>query len=300
MQNKSFKRGWQLVLSSWQVLRLDKELVVLPVIGYVVALLAIAGIVALPFAFFTIASSTGTGGLTNYSYTAPIWLNVIIGITVYFVVTLVSNFFSGAIIYGATQRFNGHNPTITSSLTGAKRRFLPLAGFSLLMSTVGLALQTLEERLPFAGALAVWLLNAAWSIANIFAVPIIVLSDHNVHPLDATKESVKIIKKVWGEGVTANVGIGLIGLLSMVSFMMVLFLLTALGAAAHVPAFLGVIGFGLAVVLLFSLLLILIALSSITKAAVYHYAVTGRAPQMFNTELLHATISPKRARRIFR
>ena len=299
MKNGTFARGWQLTKSSWQVLRLDKELTVLPVISLICTVIALITLVALAILIL------GTAGLAvkhsgmNFSFAAPAWLNIVAVIIASFVITFIANFFSGALIYGATQRFKGVDPTIRSSVAGARRKFYPLAGFSLLMSTVGLILQALEERLPFAGAIAVRILGAAWSIANIFAIPVIVLSEANVQPLDATKQSIQTIKKVWGEGVIANIGISLIGGLGVLAYVLLAAALGILGGVLHLPAALGIVAVIVAFIGLLVLALVLSALSSIAKAALYYYAVTGTAPQSFNHELLQAAITRKKARRIF-
>lgn len=299
MNTGRFARGWQLTKSSWQVLRLDKELAVLPALSIVCTIAALGGLATLAIFGLGLAGFVSHGVNNSFSYTAPAWLNIIGAIIGYFVITLIANFFSAALIYGANQRFSGQDPTIKSSLAGARRKFYPLAGFSLLMTTVGLALQTLEERLPFAGALAVRLLGAAWSIANIFAIPLIVLSEGNVHPLDATRQSVQTIKKVWGEGVVANIGISIIAGLSVLAYVALVIAIGVLGAALHLPASLGIIVAIVAFIGLMLLALVLSALSSIAKAALYHYAVTGSAPQLFESELLRVSITPKKARRIF-
>ena len=299
MKTGRLARGWQIAKSSWNVLKLDKELALIPLMSSVATIFIVAGLYAITIAGLSKASQLDLNYNGLPSYTASPWVNIAIGVVIYFVITLVANFFSAAIIYGATQRFNGIDPTVKSSLNGARRKFYPLAGFSLLMSTVGLALQTIENRLPFGGAVVVWLVNAAWSTANIFAVPVIVLSEGSVHPFEATKQSVQIIKKIWGESVVANIGISLIGLLSVVGYSSLAVVIVVASAAAHLPialtATLGV----LAVMGLIAITVILAALGAIAKAALYHYAVTGAAPQMFDAELLRASITYKKARKIF-
>lgn len=299
MNNGKFARGWQLTKSSWQVLRLDKELAALPVMGIVATLVTLIGVAVLSLGGLTAAGFITHGVNSTFSYTAPAWVNFIGAIILYFVVTLVANFFAAALIYGANQRFTGQDPTIKSSLGGARRKFYPLAGFSLLMTTVGLALQAAEERLPFAGDIAVGLLGAAWSIANIFAIPVIVLSETNVKPLDATKQSVQIIKKVWGEGMTANFGISIIAGLSILAYIATSLGVGIIGYNLHIPSALGAGIFVVQLIGLLLMILILTTISSIAKAALYHFAVTGIAPELFNSELLRASITPKKARRIF-
>ena len=46
MKTGKFARGWQLTKSSWQVLRLDKELAIIPIISLAVELITLVGLVA--------------------------------------------------------------------------------------------------------------------------------------------------------------------------------------------------------------------------------------------------------------
>lgn len=298
------RRGWLLTKSSWHILRLDKELTALPLISFFVALAALIPIAAIFFMNATFVDSTAVDASTQtfYETTLQPWQQLLLGFATYFVTTLVANFFGGAVIYGASQRFNGSDPTLRTSISGASRKIRPLILFSLMMTTVGLFFQILEERLPFAGALAAWLFDAAWNIANIFAIPVIVLSEGNVQPLQATKQSVQVIKKVWGEGIVVNIGIGIIALITYLVYMMISVAATVLafsaGGGETVGAPVIVVG-TLSVLGLVALILIFTTLGSIAKAALYHYAMTGAAPGPFDKDLLRTTMTPKKARKIF-
>lgn len=295
--NSRFSRGMALAKSSWRVLTLDKELVALPALSIIFSVVAVMLVVAI--AILSVVLASHATGNPNFSSSAG-WPFVILAICFYMVIAVVANFFGGAVVYGATQRFRGQDPTVKSSIGGAWKKFRPLFAFSIMMATVGLALQLLEDRLPLAGKIVAWIGGAAWSVANVFAIPVIVLDDKNVAPFTATKESVKIIKKVWGEGVIAQFGISLVGLAAYLGYFafwaFVGFVGSAIGniptVVTGVAIFLAILGF-IALALLFS------TLTNIAKAALYHYATTGEAPEMFSKELLRTSMTPKKARRIF-
>lgn len=291
------RRGWAMATSAWRVFRLDKELTTLPLIGLVVSIVAL-----LPFGVIYFGSISGfspgtaaelsSDGLGNWSI--PFWL------AFYFVMTIIGNFFGGAVIHGAMTRFRGGDPTVKGSIAAVARRFRPLVLFSLLMSTVGLALQLLEERVPFAGKIAVWLVDAAWNIANFFALPIIVMGDTNIQPLQATKQSVQMVRKIWGESVVAQVGISLITFLATMVYTLLGGMLTAgLVAANLVNGWTFVSLIVLLVLGLLAIALIASVLGGIVKAALYHYATTGIAPETFNKDLLRSAMTAKKARKIF-
>jgi hypothetical protein len=289
------EQGWRLTKSSWHVLKLDKELTALPLVSFFVTL----GFIAILVVLGVIGASL-FGSAADSSQDLPSWLAAVLVVLGYFFLTLIANFFGGAVIYGATQRFKGGNPTLSTSLDGAWSKISPLAGFSLMMATVGLILQLLEEKVPLAGQIAIWLVNASWSIANIFAVPVIVLSPENVSPLEATKRSVAIIKKVWGEGIVVNLGLGLIAMLTLFTYVVAWGAIAAVaGAISGGNGSAALTGLAIAGITLFTLGLVVIilifsVLGGIAKAALYHYATTGEAPGEFDARLLAAAARPKR------
>lgn len=288
-----FRDGFAIAKSAWQVLKLDKELVGLQVISAAIATLLVGASV---FLIVLLAAN----GIDLAAWQT--WQQIGAGIAAYLVfstiLTFIVNIFSGAIIHGASQRFNGNDPTIKSSLKGSWAQWRPLALFSLMMATIGLILQLAEEHIPLAGKIAVWLLGAAWSIANVFAVPVIVLSDKKVTPIGATKESVAVIKKVWGQGVGASIGIGFVAALSIVIYLSLASVAIALTTLLDSTGIM-LAGVGISILGLLVLILIFSTLSAIAKAALYDYATTGEAPELFSKRLLHDAITPKKARKIF-
>ena len=301
----AIRRGWLLTKSSWHVLRLDKELTTLPLISFLVSLLVLIPFGILVLSTTDIQSSiqaTKDSSQVAYQSSLTGWEQLIIVFVVALLTTIIANFFSGAVIYGASQRFRGGDPTVKTSISGAVRKFRPLALFSLMMVTVGLVLQFLEERLPLAGRIATYFFDAAWNIANVFAIPVIVLSETNVQPVQATKQSVQIIKKVWGEGIVTSLGVGVI---AAITYFVYAFTFIVAGSVAYgvggqansIPFYavstVGVLG-------LVALILIFSTLGAIVKAALYQYATTGQAPGSFDRELLRTSMTPKKARKIFK
>lgn len=299
-----FRKGWQMTKSSWHVLKLDKELAMFPIISFFVSL-----IVAIPFVILVLLNENTRHAIFNASAQSSSqtglqgWQGLLFAFGLYFVSNLVANFFNGALIYGAVERFKGGDPSISNSIAGARAKFRPLLLFSLLMTTVGLIFQILEERLPFAGKIAAYFFDAAWSVANVFAIPVIVLSEEDVNPLDATKRSVGIIKKVWGEGIAVNIGIGLISVLSTLAYLAAVTVIAVFAGAAGlhgtVAGVATISGIGIAVLGFIALAIVFSTLSSIAKAALYYYATTGESPASFDAKLLQAAMTRKKARKIF-
>ena len=100
-----------------------------------------------------------------------------------------------------------------------------------------------------------------------------------------------------------NLGIGIIGLLTVVTYAIVVgggsAGLIALHLAVNYPSIIAWL-FGTAAVLSFIVMVaVLSTIGAIAKAALYYYATTGEAPANFNSQLLHAAMTPKKARRVF-
>lgn len=295
-----FRKGWELTKSSWHVLRLDKELTLLPLIGMI---LSIVVFIPLIIASIGIAFAEETTGGNEPNYTPVYW--AVWAVTIY-LMTLITNFVAGAVAHGAITRFRGGNPTLRGSLGAAWHKLRPLAAFSLLMATVGIVLQLIAERLPFGGRIAVWIVGAAWNIANVFAVPIIVMDENNVKPLQATRRSVAMIRQVWGEGAVAAFSLGIIGALTVLTYSVAISLasaaigwlaVTLIGSTAGVVVIVATVT--LLVLGFFGIILVFSVLESILKAALYYYATTGQAPTTFNRELLMASMTRKKARKVF-
>ena len=296
------RKGWELTKSSWQVLVLDKELISLPLIGMMLSLLTI-GVFGLLYILCVIRIHTGgfnpVGANFEFSSSdVPIWLNLIFFLTIYFVMSFIANVIAAAVIFGANERFCGGDPTVRGSVAGAFCKLKPLAAYTLMMSVIGVILKTIEERVPFAANIAVQVFGGLWSVANVFAIPVITLSEGSVSPFDATKESVGIIRRIWGESVVADLGVSIIEVLAICAYIALWTLLSfiaiplslslSMTIALGTSAFLGLIG----VSLIFS------TLSSILKAALYRFATTGTAPLTFSHNMLNATVNPKKSRRI--
>lgn len=295
-----FRRGWLLIKSSWRVIMLDKELLTLPIIGMFASLGVL--IVAALLYILTLALHWGTLNVTNTNGTTEAsaqwgWTGAVIIGFLTIGITFVSNFIAVAIAKGALDRFQGHDPTVRSSLKAAKSRAGSIFKFSLLALTVGLILQFIQDRFPFAGRLISWLGQMIWGVATFFVIPIIAMSDKPVGPIEATQQSTGVIKKVWGESLIINLGIGLIAILSTFIYGMLSAGLTVLGGSVYMP--LGWVLGALALIGFFALILLFSVLSAIVRAAIYYWATTGKAPATFDKELLRASLTPKKARKVF-
>ena len=313
MSNSPKLSRWQasksLAKSAWQVLRRDRTLGWLPILSGISVLLILA--IAVTLVITTSTFHNGVAGSGEFFMTGPL---VDPGVTavgfyvaVVLLITFVSTLFDGALIAGALQRFGGKTPTVASSLAAARRRLGSLFGFGIFSTIIGTLLRSTEEHVPVFAQISSAIAGAAWAVASMFAIPVIVSSPKKVGPIAATKQSVAVIKKTWGENIILSGGIGIIALLSIVGFFAAVSLIVAVGSAilqgtgasADMMAasfeFFAVVT-GIAFV---GLIVVLTMISAIIKSAVYHYATTGKAPNAFERDVVQACFTTKKARNVF-
>jgi hypothetical protein len=205
----------------------------------------------------------------------------------YFVIV----FFNSALVACAIIRFKGGDPTLADGLRAAVNRAPHILAWALLSATVGLILRVIESYSDKVGQIVAALLGGAWSIATYFVVPVLVVEQ--VNPFEAVQRSFAVLKKTWGEALTAQFGIGVITMLAVVVigivplFAGITIIATAgnvwLGAALVVMGLLGMIGVSL----------VSSTLDSILLAALYLYAAEGKAPDYFDESLLEGAFARK-------
>ena len=135
------------------------------------------------------------------------------------------------------------------------------------------------ERVSFVGRIVTALLGAAWTIANYFVVPVLVVE--KLGPIDAAKRSVAIVRKAWGESLVSNAGVGMVTFIAVVMLVIPCGVATMILAAKAGSLAIGIAGAAATLVLLILIVLASSALSSIVLSALYMYAADAKVPQAF-------------------
>lgn len=272
--------GWNLAKQSLQVLRLDKELLIFPLVSSITCLFVMATF-AVPM-FLTGAFEIPEEGVST---TQKVWFGVL-GFLYYFVSYFVVIFFNSALIGCAIIRLKGGDPVVKDGIGAAMARLPQIAGWALVAATVGFILKAIESRSQKVGAIVSGLLGMAWSITTFFVIPVVVVE--KTGPIDAIKRSVSIMKKTWGESLAANFGIGMITFLACL-----LAILPIAGGVALLgsSAVLGGVLIGLGVLWIVIVSLISSALGSIVVAALYVYAAEDKMPAHFDEGLIRTAFS---------
>jgi di/tricarboxylate transporter len=275
---------------------LDKELLAVPLItgilGITIAILGYGGGLLLSPHKFTGSYLVHAEEWQFTHWTWAIW------IATSALLALVSTFTVAAIMSMSLKRMRGGDPVLHDGYAAVKEHFKALAFFSLLSFGIIQALQYLESRLPFVGKILTFLGEVAWSVAAFFAIPVIVDSKEYVGPIDATKQSLGIIKTTWRESAVNQFTMGTIFLI-LILLELAIGISTTAASAHFVNIFLGAFSGLVMLVVLLMTILVSSAMDGIAKAVLYYYAITGEAPEHFDKELLRQAFTPRKAKKVF-
>lgn len=259
----SFSNSFALVKASANVLRLDKELMVFPLMSSVAAILVTATFVVPVF---------WTGGWQIFAEGEQAsYLAYALGFLFYLSQYTVVFFFNSALVGAALIRLDGGDPTVSDGLAIASKRMGSIIGYAAIAATVGMILRFISERTGFLGRLAAGFVGMAWNLATFLAVPVLVTKD--IGPIDAVKESAALFRRTWGEQVIGNFGMGWAIFLMGLSWTLVsvgLFMAASSVAPQLLIAAIAIVVLGYLFLALFSA-----ALKGVYTAALYRYAMTG-------------------------
>lgn len=265
--------AWSLAKSSWAVLQKDRELAWLPVIGGVAAL-AVAVVI-----FGPVLAMLGGGGDDNAVPPA----GYILAFLGYVAVATVFTLSRAAVIHGANLRMEGGDPTVGGSLRGASAHWPAVAGFAAISVTVGLVLQAIRENGGIVGAIVSWIGDVAWGVLTYLVLPVIVIEGSGT--VEGIRGSSSLVKRTWGEQVTANVGFGLLNLVLVLPAIALVFVGGSLGTAG------AVITVPIAVVWFVAVSAVVATLTGIFQTALYRQATGRTVPAEFDATQLRQSFS---------
>jgi hypothetical protein len=214
-----FGRSWQLFKNSVAVIRSHPKLLIFPIVtGFLtlaIALFFLAPVVLLVTAphwiagsgLQTIADRIGFlhfGHGKSHIQIQPIGALLLAGVYLLnmFLATMSSVAFNSEIL----EALSGRTVSIRHGIEVACQRWKAVLLWSLLAGSIGLILRSLEQRFSLLGRLVAGLIGLAWSVASIFAVPILVRETSLANPFEVISKSARVIKTTWGEMLTGYLG----------------------------------------------------------------------------------------------
>jgi uncharacterized protein DUF6159 len=272
------ENGWKLTISSFKILRANKQLIIFPVLSGASLLVIIGSFVvaALAVNSWDVQNIGELRG--NVEYYGVLFLFYLVN---YFVVV----FFNMALVHCTRLYFKGEEVSVKSGLQFSMSRIGPIFSWAAFAATVGLILRIVQENTGIIGKIITGIIGIVWSVATFFVVPVIAYE--NVGPVGAFKRSAQMMKDKWGESLAAGFSFGLIQFLGFLIIGVPLFLL---GSVIHV--FLGV---ALAVGGVFIVMSILSAAQTIFISVIYHN-INGDVNKYFDQQLVDGLFVQKNSK----
>lgn len=302
-----FQRSWLLFKSSISVIARNKELLLFPIVIFVltgvIMLFFVAPAVLLPTGnsyaslehwktigntFFTV-SETPSGSHVTYS---PVGLAYLIFL--YFVSMFLATFFNVAFYNEILAALSGQPVSLRRGLKFACTRYKAILMWTLFAGIVGLIIKAIEQRMELAGRLIAKLVGIAWSVASVFVIPIIVRDQESVNPLAMLRKSAQMLTRTWGEALIGYAGIAFGNLL--VLFGSLILLGGSVFAAIQLNNF-----WILAVAVVCWILALMVwgyvmnVAGLVFKGALYLYAAEGRVSAPYSREMFDAAWKFKRS-----
>ncbi len=266
----ALSRTITLYKESFAVLAKDSEILLLPVMSGICAVALAAG------AFYNFYFD---GTLLAFAHRTATWHDYAALFAWYYLNNFLIIFFNSALIGCASIRLGGGDATLGKGFAMALDRMAHIALWALVASTVGLLLQSLNNR---RSGLLTRLVGAAlsigWTMMTYLIVPVLVMENRGV--FDSIYRSAELFKKRWGEELLGSFGFGLLNFV---------FFLPALGVGVFLCRYDVVIALIVVVVYVLFQAVISSAATGVFRAALYQFAVSGEAPPGFSAEALDPT-----------
>lgn len=278
--------GRQILSASWTLLKRDRSLVVLPVLGTFFASVAY-------LAFFVPGLILQISSHHSHYFVYPF---VIVG---GFFASVIGIFFQAALIAGAYQRADGYDPTVGGALAVAWRMRRQVLGWAVFTSSVGAVVRIVEQRLGIFGRLLGFLGGIAWAVATFFAVPAIVAE--GLGPVEALKRSAHTIRETWGTSVRTTLRFGVLGfVLTIVPLLVtiggVVVLVTSWNSSSNAGVAAGLLVAVVGFLALVGLGAVLSAVGTYARAMIYRWT-TGKPVPGIDPALFAGAFAARRGRR---
>jgi hypothetical protein len=204
---------------------------------------------------------------------------------IYLVSMFIATFFNVAFYNEILQALNGNTVSIRRGFGLAMAKWRAILTWSLLSGLVGVLIRAIEERLSFVGRWIVGLIGVAWSVASVFAIPVIIRDEKASNPLNCLRSSAVLLKKTWGEAAIGYLGLQ-IGHVSLLLGSLVL-----LGGATAVSVMLNnywiIAGTGVLWLVTMIVAVYLLGVANhVYRAALFSYASEGVIPAAYDREMM--------------
>ncbi|HTV40384.1 MAG TPA: DUF6159 family protein [Candidatus Sulfotelmatobacter sp.] len=203
----------------------------------------------------------------------------------YFPSMFLAIFFNVAFYSEIMAALDGRGVSFRRGLRTARERWQAILTWSLFAGVVGWLIRTIEDRLPFAGKIFAGFIGLAWSVAAVFAVPVIIQEPATRNPVTVLRHSALTLKRSWGEGLIGYAGFSAGNLVIFACTLLPVALVVAVCVMRGHP-WLTAIAFLVWLLFLFVAGYFTGVAKHIYRCTLFKYATEGVVPEPFTPELL--------------
>jgi hypothetical protein len=297
--SSKFERSWTIAKLCLSVLSRNKSLLAFPIVTFVFSIFVI-GLFVAPLALtptghsvldpqhweqigakFFSSETTHDGSSARVSFQISGWVYwSLLYLGSMFVVTYSNVAFYHEIL----SALRGGDVSLSRGLSFAATKWKSILLWTLFAGAVGIIIKAIEEKVSFVARLIVGLIGAAWSVASIFVIPILVEND-SPNPIDALKKSALMLRQTWGEAIFGYAGLVLGNLIIFVLTVVIVLGSIFFGAAQDV-VLLPVLVCAAWFLIVFTYGYTMGVASQVYRGALYLFAsqqivVTGFTPELF-------------------
>jgi hypothetical protein len=305
-----FERSWQLIKRSFEVIGSNRKLLLFPIVSFAFTLAIVLFFVAPVFLislglawgdpahWSALAHNVGVSGLSDgqggrpghpvLSQTAFLYLAGI-----YLVSMVCATFFNVAFYNEILKALRGEAVSLRSGLSFAIGKLGPILLWSLFAGLVGLAIKALEQRFGWVGRLVMRLIGTVWSVASVFAIPVIVRGEE-ANPVAVLRRSASTLKKTWGQSLIGYVGLTFASTAAILVSLVLLAAGVILSLVLNHPGFIAFLALSW-IVAVFALSYVVSIANHIYRCSLYLYASDGTVPAPFTPELMDGAWRVKKA-----
>ena len=293
------ERSWLLLKSSLSIIARNKQLLVFPIVIFTCTTAIVLFFLAppalrptgYPYAsaehwksiYHSLFTETGGAGRANVTFTpaAMAYLGFL-----YFIAMFIGTFCNVAFYHEILAALTRQPVSVARGLKFASSKLGSILMWTLFAGLVGMLIKMIEERMPLIGRIIGRIVGIAWSVAAVFAIPVIVREESNANPLAVLQKSAGVLKRTWGEALIGYAGLSIAnGLIALGSVLW-------LGGTIAVSALLhNFVMIPVAVVVwlcaLFIWSYVAGVASNVYRGALYLYASEGVVAEPYNQEILN-------------
>jgi len=214
-----FRRSWFLMRSSLSVIARNKQLLVFPIVVFICTVGIVTFFLAPPLLRPTGHSYTSSehwqaighslfkstdGNRAHVIFTpgAMVYLGFL-----YFLSMFIATFCNVAFYHEILLALSGQPVSIMRGLKFAGTRLWSILAWTLFAGLVGLIIKAIEQRTAIVGQIVARIIGIAWSVASVFAIPVMVRKEKNANPLSVLRDSAEMLKRTWGEALIGYAGL---------------------------------------------------------------------------------------------